>query len=366
VTDRDLVACSLAPSGRRRTAALRDLLNADADGQPHPIAWSLEQLAARVLPDGDTQRAFAERLREDADAALRRGAAAGLEVIGWLDARYPPRLRTIPDPPPALWTRGDVRSLDSSHTVAIVGSRAASSYGLAVAQQLAHDLAAAGMTVVSGLARGCDAAAHRGALEAGGRTVAVVGCGADVIYPREHRSLFDEISAAGVIVSELPPGAPPLPVHFPMRNRIISGLSAGVVIVEASSRSGSLITAASALEQGREVMAVPGNVLSERHTGCHELLRDGACLVQSARDVIEALGWMASIPTTRGRSAGALAGGDLDSLLASLTPGEELDVDTLAARSGLDPADLLAGLTRLELAGAVARLPAGRFVRPHR
>ena len=329
---------------------------------------SLEQFVARVLTDGESPRDVAAELRRGADAALARAAAAHLEPVGWLDERYPARLRRIPDPPAVLWVGGDAGSLRSSRTVAVVGSRAASPYGLSVARQLGHDLALAGVVVVSGLARGCDGAAHRGALDAGGRTVAVVGCGADVVYPREHRALRGEVAAAGAIVSELPPGAPPLPVHFPLRNRIISGLTAAVVIVEASARSGSLITASCALEQGREVMAVPGNVLSERHTGCHELLRDGACLVQSARDVLDGLGWGAGAPAggPRGPATPAAPGPDGPGLLACLTPGEELDVDTLAARTGLEPADLLAELTRLEIAGVLERVAGGRFVRPGR
>jgi DNA processing protein len=243
--------------------------------------------------------------------------------------------------------------------VAVVGSRAASSYGLSVAQTLGHDLAAAGLTVVSGLARGCDGAAHEGALGAGGGTLAVVGCGVDIVYPAEHRNLYRRIAERGAIVSELPPGTPPLPHHFPRRNRIISGLSAGVVVIEASSRSGSLITAACALEQGRDVMAVPGNVLSRRHSGCHELLKDGARLVQSAQDVLEELGWTARVDTGYPEQAGPGA----DQLLRWLTPGEPCDLDTLAARSGLAPAVLLGGLTRLELTGIVRRTPGGGFVR---
>ena len=372
MTIRDLVACSLAPPGRRRSAALRALLIANPDGRPCRIGSSLEQFLAGLVGDGERPGAAAARLGREADEALARAAAGALEPIGWTDERYPSPLRTIPDPPPVLWVRGDGSSLRSSQAVAVVGSRAASSYGLSVARQLGHDLARAGILVVSGLARGCDGAAHRGALDAGGRTLAVVGCGADVVYPREHRPLGDQIAAAGAIVSELPPGAPPLPVHFPLRNRIISGLSAAVVIVEASGRSGSLITASCALEQGREVMAVPGSVLSERHTGCHDLLRDGAGLVQSARDVLEALGWG---PATPGAGAAGAPADNLEAassvagrggLLASLAPGEEVDVDALAARSGLKPADLLAELTRLELAGAVARAPGGRFVRSGR
>jgi DNA processing protein len=242
--------------------------------------------------------------------------------------------------------------------VAVVGSRAASTGGMEVAERLGHDLAAAGVTVVSGLARGCDAAAHRGALAAGGLTIAVLGCGADVVYPAEHRRLYHRIRDSGTIVSELAPGSPPLPAHFPQRNRIISGLARGVVVVEASDKSGSLITAACALEQGRDVMAVPGSTLGSRHRGCHALLRDGARLVETAADVLEELGLTA--PGT-GRPAGATP--EHDRLLALLATEGDGDLDLLSDRSGLPVSLLLPRLLALELAGLVRRAPGGRFVR---
>jgi DNA processing protein len=203
---------------------------------------------------------------------------------------YPALLARIADPPPRLWLRGDPRAL-AVPCVAIVGSRAASPYGVRVAEQLAADLARAGVTVVSGLARGIDSAAHRGALTTG-RTVAILGSGADVIYPPEHEALAQRIlDAHGALVSELPPGSPPRRGNFPRRNRLISGVSLAVVVVEASTRSGSLQTARFALEQGREVLAVPGTILGERFRGSHGLLRDGAKLVESASDILEELSW---------------------------------------------------------------------------
>jgi DNA processing protein len=186
----------------------------------------------------------------------------------------------------------------------------------------------------------------------------VLGCGADVVYPDEHRALYRRIGETGAIVSELPPGAPPLPAHFPQRNRIISGLARGVVVVEASERSGSLITAACALEQGREVMAVPGSILGSRHRGCHALLRDGARLVETAGDVLEELGIAAPVLRTE---ADALS--DPDGLLALLTAEGDGDFDLLARRSGLTVAVLLQRLLALELTGRVRRAPGGRFVR---
>jgi DNA processing protein len=241
--------------------------------------------------------------------------------------------------------------------VAIVGSRAATSGGLEIAGQLAFDLARAGVVVVSGLARGCDAAAHRGALDAGGRTLAVVGCGVDVIYPAEHRQLHARIAASGMVAGELPPGVPPRRHHFPLRNRLISGLSRAVVVVEASERSGSLITAACALEQGREVMAVPGSVAGGRYGGSHALLRDGARLVQSAADILDELGW---------RSVATAAPPGDEGRFPWLAPGEDCSLDELVSRSGLAAADVLSCLTELELAGFVRRVAGGRFVRAAR
>src|SRR5688572_11028154 len=204
------------------------------------------------------------------------------------DLRFPIALDAIHDPPQTLWVRGDIDALQAA-CVAIVGSRAASPYALEVARRLGADLARRNVAVVSGMARGVDSAAHRGALEGDGITIAVFGCGVDVIYPAEHRGLADRILERGAFVSEFPPGTPPRREHFPQRNRIISGLSLAVVIVEAAEKSGSLITADFAMEQGRTVLAVPGNVLGGRNFGAHALLRDGAKLVECADDILEEL-----------------------------------------------------------------------------
>jgi DNA processing protein len=250
-------------------------------------------LGARLRAEDPSLLERAAPLRPRA-AALRESASQrGISVVAWNDPRYPAALLATPDFPPVLWFRGRLEPLDAP-AVAIVGSRAASAVALETATRLAADLAARGVTVVSGLARGVDSAAHRGALLRG-RTVAVLGSGPDVIYPREHAPLADDIAREGVVLSEYPPGTPPRPFHFPQRNRIISGLSRAVVVVEAGDRSGSLITAACALEQGREVMAVPGNVLSGRNRGAHALLRDGARIVECAEDILEELG-VAAVP----------------------------------------------------------------------
>ncbi len=223
----------------------------------------------------------------------------GARLVRWTDADYPPNLKQIADPPPCLIARGLLEPIDTA-CVAVVGARAASEAGLRMAQRLGFELAAHGFVVVSGLARGIDGAAHRGALEAGGRTVAVLGCGIDVAYPPEHRGLADTIvEQRGAILSELPLGTAPLPENFPSRNRILSGLSLGVVIVEAAEKSGSLITARMALEQDRQVFAVPGSPLSGKTRGSNRLLRQGAVLVECVEDVIEDLA-----PQMAGKASG--------------------------------------------------------------
>ena len=269
---------------------------------------------------------------------------------------YPPLLALIHDPPPELWTRGQQDALQEP-CVAIVGSRAASQYGREVSASLAFDLARRGLVVVSGMARGVDAAAHRGALEGGGRTVAVLGSGVDVAYPADHRELAGRIAAAGTLVSELPPGTPPLAHHFPRRNRIISGLSRAVVIVEAGEQSGSLITARCALEQGREVMAVPGSALSGRNRGAHALLKDGAKLVEGVDDILEELGGPPGPRAAVADDKPLLHNG----LLLDMQPGETYGLDELAAMTGLSGPDLLPRLLELELEGRIERLPGGRF-----
>jgi len=286
------------------------------------------------------------------------------------DVRFPTALAAIHDPPQTLWIKGDASVLRVP-AVAIVGSRAASPYALEVARRLGSDLARRNVAVVSGMARGVDSAAHRGALEADGITVAVFGCGVDVIYPPEHRELAKRIAERGALVSEFPPGMPPLKNNFPQRNRIISGLSLAVVIVEAAEGSGSLITADFALEQGRAVLAVPGNVLGGRNYGAHALLRDGAKLVECADDILEELpasltqaGLRAEgLGLTEGKGSKGLSSASQDPVLRSMVDGDAYDLDEIAERSGLDRMRLLPRLLELELAGAVRRVDGGRFVR---
>lgn len=268
---------------------------------------------------------------------------------------YPSLLAQIVDPPLLLWCDGKLDCL-LVPSVAIVGSRRATAAGREVAAQMASELAAAGVVVVSGFARGIDAAAHRGALTAG-RTAAVLGCGLNCTYPSDHARLRSEVAAQGLRLSEFPPDMEPRPHHFPMRNRTISGLCEAVIVVQATERSGSLITARLALEQGREVMAVPGDVRTGAHTGCHALIRDGARLVERGSDVLQELGWQrverrsSSVTCTEGRG-----------LLPVLARADAMSLDDLVAETGRGTADLLGELLDLELAGVVRRDVGGRFM----
>ena len=344
----DLIALSLLPVWCWRLVAERLRTGAAASAV-------LDRLLVERWPDEPGKGA---ELRAAAASALARAAAKGITPIPWSAAAYPPALAAIVDPPPVLWMRGAVAALERP-AVAIVGSRAGSPYALAVAEQLAADLSSRGIVVVSGLARGVDSAAHRGALAGAGSTIAVLGSGVDVIYPAEHRPLAREIEATGVVLSEFVPGTPPLPMFFPQRNRVISGLSRAVVVIEAGDKSGSLITARCALEQGREVLAVPGNVLSGRNRGAHALLKDGAKIVETADDILEELGMPAA-----NRGGGLEASNrQMDPVLACLPLGEPCDLDEISERSGLAPARLLPRLFELELQGLVGRSGGGRFVR---
>ncbi len=329
-----------------------------------------EVLALLQLP---AAAARAADLRRRAQAAIEEAGRRGIQVVPRGSCAYPGKLLEIPDPPPVLWVRGDAGPCRCA--VAIVGSRVATPHGLEIGFKLAQGLAGAGLDVVSGLARGVDAAAHRGALRGGGRTFAVLGCGADVVYPPEHAQLSAEIAAAGALVSEFAPGVPPRGWHFPRRNRIISGLSLGVVIVEAAERSGSLITARCALDQGRSVMAVPGAVLSGRNRGAHALIRDGARIVEEARDIVEQLvaDWHEGVgPTSPGPDLGSDPGAVAhpgpagllrDPVLRAMAPGETYGLEELAAETAIDPMTLMARLTRFEMDGWVRRIEGGRFVR---
>jgi len=273
------------------------------------------------------------------------------------DPAYPALLLEIPDPPTLLYLRGNAALLQK-RALAVVGSRNATPQGLQTAENFSKALAGQGLCIVSGLALGIDAAAHRGALAADGATIAIIGTGADRIYPARNRELALAISERGLIISEFPLGTPAIASNFPRRNRIISGLSCGVLVVEAAPESGSLITARLAGEQGREVFAIPGSIHSPVARGCHKLIKQGAKLVETAQDVLEELGQFAEPP-----DAGKLESSAEESPLLEALGHDPCALDELAARTGLSADQLLTELLTLELAGQVAPLPGNRYQR---
>jgi DNA processing protein len=308
------------------------------------------------------------------EAEMRHGAKAGARLLVHGEAEYPQALMDLPDAPPVLWALGDVGLLNRP-AVAMVGARNASSLGLRMARRLGQGLAAAGFTVVSGMARGIDAEAHAAALaEGGASTVAVMAGGVDMIYPPENTALAAEIAAKGCRISEQPMGLEPQARHFPMRNRLVSGLSRAVIVVEAATQSGSLITARMALDQGRDVMAVPGHPFDARAAGCNMLIRDGALLVRSAADVLEALGTPTTarpepiqhLPPVPGPTPARRPLKDTallaSMILARLGP-SPLAEDQLLRDLGVSPSELSPELLSLELEGRIARQPGGLLSR---
>jgi DNA processing protein len=305
------------------------------------------------------------------DPAIDRWlAASGAGIVRRGDASYPAQLAALSDPPPLLYVRGHVDLLHAAQ-IAIVGSRQPTAAGRTLAARMAVDLARNGLVITSGLARGIDAAAHEAALAAGGRTIAVCGTGLDVCYPAQHRALFERIARDGLLVSEFPPGTPPRAAHFPQRNRIISGLARGIVVVEAAANSGSLITARHALSQGREVFAVPGSPLNPVAAGCLELIRQGAALVRSAADILPEIG----IPIEKNPLSDQLfdqtdspssKAGWLDKdyeMLLDALGFEPSTVDDLVGRTGLSAGEVASMLLILELEARVESLPGALYNR---
>ena len=283
---------------------------------------------------------------------------AGNQVVTLADSSYPAALLQIPDPPPLLYVKGRLPLL-AQPAVAIVGSRSATPQGLAIAESFARALSDAGLTIVSGLAAGIDAAAHRGGLDGTASSVAVVGTGLDIVYPARNRALAHELAARGALLSEFPLGTPALAANFPRRNRLISGLARGCLVVEAAAQSGSLITARLAADQGREVFAVPGSIHSPLSKGCHQLIRQGAKLVETAQDILEEFHLAAATAPPAGQPPLRASA----QMLLDQLGFEPCDVDTLSARAGLASEAVLALLSELEIAGRVATLPGGRYQR---
>jgi DNA processing protein len=326
-------------------------------------------------PIGDVQRAPAKLIQgllsvdaEQAEtvknplrfAQLREQVAAlCANAVAIVDADYPPLLREIVDPPFALFYRGDL-SLLQKPMVAMVGSRRASAYGMNAAAHLARQLASAGVVIVSGLARGIDASAHQAALDAGSATIAVLGTGIDIIYPRSHAKLTRAIAGHGLLMTEFPPGTPPLAANFPVRNRLISGLTLGTVIVEATGKSGSLITARMAAEQGREVFAVPGSIFASASEGPHRLIQYGAKLVHDAADVLDELPGGLRLPDSQWPPEPE---SPLRDVLAVFTREEAIHIDSVAEKLGRSVASVSEAVLQLELGGWIRALPGSRYVR---
>lgn len=374
---RDHLALALVPGlGPKLTRAVLDHFGSPAA----VLAASSEQLEAVPMVGATLARRFAETFRTvNVEAEWAKVAAHGVRVVLADDEEYPARLTAIPDPPSLLYLRGGLTAADAN-AVAIVGSRACTAYGQRVAERLAAGLAAAGWTVVSGLARGIDGTAHRGALAAGGRTVAVLAGGLSSIYPPEHADLAGRVAGQGALVTETPMTVDPQPGMFPARNRIISGLCRAVVVVEANARSGALITASHAAEQGREVFAVPGNADSPASAGCLELIRKGARLVRSADDVLEDLRGIAPPDPPPAKRRAPPSSLDAESPVASAPAGPppNLDpvqqrvwdalgsprhADELSRELGLPAGELAVVLMKLEVKRAVRRLPGNQYER---
>lgn len=326
-----------------------------------------------------TAALFEARGSDDAEKVLARCRQRGLQLLARHVESYPAMLREIPDPPAILYCRGAIEPRDAL-AVAIVGSRRCTPYGRQLAEKLAGGLARAGMTIVSGLARGIDGFAHRGALQAGGRTIAVLATGVDEIYPAEHENLADEVALHGAVLSESPLGQKPLAGLFPQRNRIISGLSLGVIVIEAPRKSGALHTARHALEQGREVFAVPGRIDNPASAGCHDLIRDGAKLITCVDDVLEELGPLTqpvAVEKTSDDNVNAadapesatvhspreLTLSDQERQVLNLIPKDPVHIDEILRRADLEHSRILSTLTVLEMKRMIRRYPGSNYCR---
>jgi DNA processing protein len=307
---------------------------------------------------------FEKRYSGDPEKELMKAERQGVRILTYSDQAYPALLKEIHDPPMVIFIKGN--DIPNNQTfVAIVGSRNSTSYGQKAAENIGRDLASRGLGIVSGMARGIDSSSHWGCLEGKGFTVAVLGAGVDVIYPSSNRKLYEQIAMKGAIISEFPMGAPPVPNNFPMRNRIISGLSKGTVIVEATKNSGSLITASLAIEQGRELFAVPGSINSFKSTGCHYLIKQGASLIENADDILEALGMnFPGVPKTeRSRMAFPVIMDESETALYNILGDYPVHIDQITRDGNMEPAEVSSLLMKMELKGIIRQLPGKMFIR---
>jgi DNA processing protein len=367
---RDWLALSFVTGVGSRTA----LTLIDNFGKPAACF----QASASELESAGVKRDTIEQLKSGdsysrADLELRELERLGGKALVIASPDYPALLRETYDPPIVLYCAGDLKRSLAQPVVAIVGSRRCSTYGRNVAEMLGRELAARGVTIASGLARGIDSAAHLGALDGKGLTIAVIGTGLDEVYPKEHKKLAEKVKENGVLITEFPLGTPPLPQNFPFRNRIISGLSLGVMVVEGAERSGSLITARMAYEQGREVFAVPGNITSSKSFGPNYLIKDGAKLVQTWRDVVEEFpaevkAEILSAERTEAKaeqlSMDEVVLSDIEKkVFSKLKSDEQIHIDDLVRQTKLNIGELLSALLSLEMADRIKQLPGKYFAR---
>ncbi|MEN6371120.1 MAG: DNA-processing protein DprA [Armatimonadota bacterium] len=345
----------LAP--RRATALVERF------GSPEAVFSATETELRSV--EGLTGRSLEKLLSpepSDLDRSLDTLQEKNIRLISFQDKDYPANLQQIIDPPVVLFVRGELKEPDK-FAIAIVGSRRASIYGRSMAERIAKDLSNRGLTVISGGARGIDAMAHKGSLAAGGRTVAVLGCGIDICYPTEHKELFDRVAENGAVVSEFSPGTPPEGWRFPARNRIISGLSIGLLVIQAPASSGALITARYAQEQGRDIFVLPGNVDDVRNQGCHALIRDGATLVESADQIMEDLGIQAEDNIKPQLTFEFESLTDEERKLVETLSLQAKHVDQIIQEAKLPAPQVIGMLTMLEMKGIVKRVPGNAYVR---
>ena len=336
----------------------------DHFGSPRQ-AWEAGEKALATAPHyrRDTPAKLAQR-----KAAVNPGELAerlhkmNINFLSCDQKEYPKLLNSIYDPPPAIFYKGQLKPADEL-AIAVVGARQPSQYGRLVTEKLTKDLGAVGVTVVSGMARGIDTHAHKGALAASARTIAVLGCGLDIVYPRENKKIMDQIVEAGAVVSEFPPGSPPNAWHFPARNRIISGLSLGTVVVEAGEKSGALITAGFALEQGRDVMAVPGNIVNTLSRGPHSLIKQGARLVEGAGDILDELGLDKLFPLPTPTEKPGLKMSQEEEHLYNTLSLEPISLESIIEKSGLPAQKAMAAMMYLELKGLTKQLPGKFYIR---
>jgi DNA processing protein len=363
------VALALTPGlGARRAGKLLRQL-----GSPEAIfRASLTELEAQNLPAAVAQAIHSGEPLKQAEKEIAKAHQTGARLLTWDEPGYPHRLREIYDPPPLLYVKGNLELLDR-HSLAIVGTRRPTPYGNQIGERLARDLADRGLVIVSGLARGIDSSAHKGALASvRGATIGVLGCGVDVVYPKENKKLFAEVEQRGAVLTEFPIGTFPAPQNFPVRNRVIAGMALGVVVVEGAQYSGSLITARLGMEFGREVYGVPGNVTQPTSFGPNQLIKQGAKLVTSWEDVVEELptairAELMPVETTTAEERASLFAESLSpaerTLYELLGPDQARHVDELVEVSGLSSSEVLATLFELEMKGIIRQLPGKQFLK---